>query len=73
MSNGCYGRAPFERLIPLPATYTISIEGHHVLCDAEQMIPFVFSKDCEYTKTELGQVDKGCFKNGEPCIWRKDD
>lgn len=72
MSNGCFNRKPFERLIPLPATYTISIEGHHVVCEAVQMIPFVFAKDCQYTLTELGKADKRCFKDGEPCKWRKE-
>jgi hypothetical protein len=70
MSNGCFDRPPFERLIPLPAVYTISIEGHHVLCDAEQMISFVFSKECEYSKSKLGQVDEGCFDGNKPCKWR---
>ena len=68
MSNGCHNRIPLPNLVPLPTTYTISIQGHHVVCEAVEMVPFVFKKPCQYTLTELGQTDKGCIG----CTWRKE-
>ena len=69
--NGCWGRKPFEPLIPLPATYTVNLEGHAAVCKAVELIPFVFSRDCEYSKSDLGKADKGCFnEEGEVCKWR---
>lgn len=65
---GCHNRAPFDGLLPMPAHYTISIEGHQVKCEAQQMIPNVFAKDCQYTLTELSKNDKGC----EGCKWKKE-
>lgn len=66
MKNGCFDRKPFPGLVPMPTYYTINIQGHEVICDAVEMVPFVFAKECQYTKTELGRSDKGC----EGCKWR---
>ena len=67
--NGCFNHAPYPKLIPLPSVYHINVEGHHVLCDAVEMIPNVFTTDCQFTKTQLGREDKGCIG----CSWRLDD
>jgi hypothetical protein len=71
--NGCFNRPPLPALIPLRAVEPISISGYIVNSECVEMIPNVFSRECEYTKTALGQADKGCFYNGEPCKWRKND
>jgi hypothetical protein len=67
--HGCHNRAPLPKLVDMPAVYNISIEGHAVVCDGIEVIPFVFKRDCQYTLTELGRTDKGCIG----CEWRKDD
>ena len=69
MTYGCHNHAPYPKLIPLPATYNISVEGHSVVCDAHQLIPNVFTKTCVYTTSELGQQDAKCAG----CIWRKEE
>jgi hypothetical protein len=70
--NGCHNRKPFKRMVSLSATYTlvVSSEGvhHHVIAEAVQEWPFVFTRECVYTKSELGQADKG----GIGCNWRQD-
>lgn len=60
MTYGCKNRDNFEKLIPLPAVYNIDYEGHAVVCDAHQLIPNVFKRDCQYTLSRLGQQDRGC-------------
>ena len=59
--NGCWGRPPFPALIPIPAVYRISIEGHQVDAVAHEMSAYPFAMECQYTKTDLGQSDKGCI------------
>lgn len=66
---GCHNRAPFEKTVALKANYNISVEGHHVVCDAVELIPFVFTKTCVYTTSELGQKDAKCVG----CTWRKEE
>ena len=58
--NGCWGRAPFDALIPIPAIYPIKIEGHIVMAEADEMSPYPFARECQYRLTELGKADKGC-------------
>lgn len=66
--NGCYNRKPFPRLIPLPATYVINIEGHAAVCEAEQMVPFVFDKTCVYQRNDRYN-DPGC----KGCTWKEEN
>ena len=66
---GCFNRAPFTKTVPLKSHYNISVEGHHVVCDAVELIPFVFTKTCVYTTSELGKSDIGCLG----CNWREND
>lgn len=65
---GCWNREPFTELLPLPAHYTIEVEGHSINCEAHQLHKNVFAKDCQYTLTELSKTDQGCFG----CKWRKE-
>ena len=66
---GCFNRAPYPRLIPLPAVYNIEVEGHSVVCDAHQLVANPFTRTCVYTTSELGQQDKKCLG----CNWRKEE
>jgi len=66
MTYGCKNRAPFPSLIPIPAVYHLNVSGHRVLAEADEMRPYPFARDCQYTKTDLGQADKGC----NDCTWR---
>lgn len=65
---GCYNREPLQDMLPMPAIYTREIEGHQVVCADTVLIPNVFAKDCQYTRTELGKVDKECHG----CKWREE-
>ena len=58
--NGCHNRPQFPALIPIPATYRISIEGHQVDAVAHEMKAYPFARECQYRLTELGKADKGC-------------
>lgn len=68
MTYGCKNREPFPDLLPLPAQYVISVEGHQINCDAHELHKNVFAKECQYTLTELSKTDKGCHG----CRWRKE-
>lgn len=50
--NGCHNRPPFV--------------ATHVLSNGTTLPNFSFGKGCEYTKSALGQADKGCTG----CKWR---
>jgi hypothetical protein len=64
MTYGCFNRAPY------PATRMVS--DLHVMQDGlteickKTAIPFVMSRECNYTLSELGQADKRCAG----CNWR---
>lgn len=60
MSYGCKNHEDYEKLIALPALYNINYDGHAVVCDAHQLIPNVFKRECQYTLSKLGQSDPGC-------------
>jgi len=61
--NGCHDRKPFKESVPVQ-------DGHFMdgVTRTPRMVssPFRMSKACEYTKTTLGQADKGCTG----CKWR---
>jgi hypothetical protein len=65
MAHGCHNREPY--LQSLPATDSIRIKGLSVTHGRVQ-IPFRMAKDCQYTKSDLGQLDKDCYG----CKWRLD-
>lgn len=59
--NGCHNRAPFRRANivqdgwrPNGNRNTITIANH-------------MARDCQYTHTELGKLDKGC----DGCKWKQ--
>lgn len=66
--NGCHNRAPLPALIPLRAVEPINISGYIVNSEAVEMIPNVFSRECEYSKGYLSKTDKGC----DGCRWRQE-
>jgi hypothetical protein len=66
MTYGCKNRPPFPSLVATPSTYTISVSGHILDAKAQELRQFPFARDCQYTKTDLGQADKGCTD----CTWR---
>lgn len=53
--NGCFDRPPFIAKIPQQDGYSPDGTREMVLT------PFRMSRECEYTKTELGKVDAGCI------------
>jgi hypothetical protein len=62
--NGCHNRPPF-------IAHRIVQDGHYI--DGYAAVPrmkiienFSAGKDCEYTKSALGQADAGCTD----CTWR---
>ncbi len=69
--NGCHNRAPFVEAFQAQdgwKTSLLDVLGLLFGVEARRMvaIPFRMSPVCNYTKTDLGQTDKGCTG----CTWR---
>lgn len=65
--NGCHSRNEYkEKLLVQDGYHEYSGE---VLARVAKMIeiPFRMSRECEYTKSDLGRMDKGC----EGCKWKQ--
>lgn len=60
MTYGCYNRKPYKP--------TLWVQNGWFSTGARVMVevPFVMSKECQYTTTELGQKDSGCIG----CEWQ---
>lgn len=54
--NGCHNRPPLRG----HCTYDLDWSKGHPLKVVRIEHPHRMSKDCEYTKSELGQADPGC-------------
>lgn len=63
MSYGCHNREEFK---DMTITSTV-FDAEGVARKHEEIIPFKMSRMCEYTKTDLGQVDARCIG----CKWRE--
>ncbi len=63
MTYGCKNRAPYKSVVPVQDGYYL--DGH---TSAPRMVamPVRGSTTCQYTHSELGQVDQGCTG----CKWR---
>lgn len=57
MSYGCHNRPPFRAVLPVQDGWFL--DG---VTRVPRMVPapFRMATDCQYTKTALGQADKGC-------------
>lgn len=64
MKHGCHNRAPFKTITPVQDGWYM--DG---VTRVPKMVavPFRMAFDCQYCKTDLGKVDKGC----EGCRWKK--
>ena len=68
--NGCHNRKPFVEDV-LVQTGSNDIPAAHGATEALRFavvkpVPFRMARDCQYTKTTLGQADKGCTG----CKWK---
>lgn len=54
MTYACHNRAPFAETYPAIDGYENAWLPHRV------EIPFVMSRECEFTKSEQGRVDPKC-------------
>ena len=54
---GCHNHAPFVDMVHIKTQ--VVVESGQTM-EVRRSYPFVATRDCQYTKTELGQVDKGC-------------
>ena len=61
--NGCHNREPFKGCFRAQDGWNTDGTAKWL------MVPFRMSLDCEYSKSDLGQIDKRC--NG--CKWRAND
>lgn len=60
---GCFNRKPFNPTITAQdGTYNI----HGIITPRMVELPFVMSPDCQYSRSELGQVDGKCLG----CKWK---
>ena len=57
MTYGCHNRPPFRSVLPVQDGFFMDR-----VTRVPRMVaaPFRMSPDCQYTKTALGQADKGC-------------
>lgn len=62
--NGCHNHPPFRTVIPMQDGWYM--DGY---TRTPRMVarPFVNTKPCQYSKSELGKVDRGC----DGCTWRQ--
>ena len=62
--NGCHNRAPLREEIRTQDGWNGYGSAYRI---AEmRTYPVPMTKECQYTKTELGKVDAGC----DGCKWR---
>ena len=61
--NGCHNRKPFKEFVLVADGFLMDGRTH-----APQIVasPFRMARNCQYTKTTLGQADKGCTG----CKWK---
>ena len=57
MSYGCYNRKDYRPKLMVQDGWWL--DGQARMAKVRQ-IPFTMTKDCQYTKTDLGQADEGC-------------
>lgn len=60
---GCYNRKPFKTEMQVVDGFRLSPASGPAWQVREawvRTIPFVMSPNCEYTKTQLGQIDPRC-------------
>ena len=62
--NGCHDRKPFRPSQPVQDGYFM--DGVTRIAKMVS-VPFRMSRDCEYTKSSLGNADKGCTG----CQWKQ--
>ena len=72
MTYGCHNRAPFKETVETVSVEAVPMGG---MFEARQITgvvtrswPNVFTKDCQYRKTDLGKADPGCVG----CKWREE-
>lgn len=58
--NGCHNRAPYPQALVMVDAGANPWEPRKVI------VPFAFTRECNYTHTDLGKADKGCTG----CKWR---
>lgn len=63
MTNGCHNRGWFRTILPVQDGWYMDGATR-----VPRMVgsPFRMARDCQYTKTALGQADPGCVG----CRWR---
>lgn len=64
MKYGCNDRKPLKQTVTVQDGYTTTKAARF---DHMVTIPDPMTKDCQYTKTDLGQQDPKCFN----CNWRQ--
>lgn len=62
--NGCHNRAPLREEIRMQDGWS-RYGGDAYRVAAMRTYPVPMTKECQYTKTELGKVDAGC----DGCKW----
>ncbi len=69
MTYGCHNRAPYKEHVVVEANRVwLTGDGGRV-GTFNVTFPFRMSRDCQYTKTDLGRADAGCHG----CKWRGAD
>jgi hypothetical protein len=63
MTYQCHNRAPFAETVQVQNGWTI--DGRRQLVSAA----YTMNRDCEYSRSDLGQSDKGCIG----CKWKREE
>lgn len=62
--NGCFNRAPLQtRVIVQSGHFMDGVTRYPRMVS----IPDPMTKECQYTKNEIGRADKGC----DGCVWKQ--
>lgn len=64
MTYGCHNRAPYKEHVVIRPE--LVVDG---VTPSNNTFLFRMSRDCQYTKTDLGRADAGCHG----CKWRGAD
>lgn len=61
MTYGCFNRKPYKDHVVVDVNRVV--DGVAVFAVTH---PFRMSRECQYTKSDLGRADTGCYG----CMWR---
>jgi hypothetical protein len=66
VTYGCHNRKPYKNSLEVQTGWFSEFARGHTRTPNMEFSPFRMERDCQYTKTDLGQADPKCAG----CKWR---